>query len=268
MLETDVPTIAWVKGQPYTELPHDLFIPPDHLSILLETFSGPLDLLLYLIRRQDFDIMDIPIVLITEQYIQYIGLMEKNRLELAPDYLVMAATLAEIKSKLLLPIVPHEEEVIEADPRRELAERLQAYAQFKYATEAIDVLPRIERDIFTAQISLETFYPEIAPPQVTLSQLISIWEQLIKRRELVVTHTVPKETFSTEERVDYILSMFKDLSYLNKQISFVALYKKEEGRIGIVVSLLAVLELCKQAVIEVSQEELFGPIYLTQARND
>lgn len=251
---------AWVHGKPLTELPQDLFIHPDYLNILLESFTGPLDLLLYLIRRQDFDIMDIPIVLITEQYLQYIEMMEKNRLELAPDYLVMAATLAEIKSKLLLPKPPITEEQVEEDPRKTLAERLQIYAQFKEVSEKIDKLPRVDRDIFPINLTLDELITEVNPPHITLSQLVRAWEALQTKSKLNLQHTVLPEIFSTKARVTLILAQLK----LTHSLEFVNLYKKEEGRLGVVVSFLAILELCKQVLIEMKQDILFGPIVISK----
>lgn len=250
--------LAVVAGQPFTELPADLFIPPDALEVLLDSFTGPLDLLLYLIRQQNIDILNIPIAIITQQYMQYIELMEARRLELAADYLVMAALLAEIKSRLLLPANSSQQNDLEEDPRMELVRRLQEYEQFKQAASLIDGLPRLERDVF--QVKAELVDGEVSKeyPEVMLSSLIAAMVDLMKRQQTMEHHHVSREVLSVRERMATILS------YLNaeKLIPFSRLWNQQEGRMGLVVTLLATLELAKQSLVIITQAALYSPIHL------
>ncbi|WP_419418485.1 segregation and condensation protein A [Legionella sp. D16C41] len=251
-------TIATISGKPFTQMPADLFIPPDALEILLDSFTGPFDLLLYLIRRQNIDIMDIPIVLITKQYMQYIQLVEDHRLELAAEYLVMAAMLAEIKSKLLLPKNPHLDEELEEDPRLALVRQLQRYEQFKQAAEAIDNLPRCERDIFRFSINSQALPRIIYQPDVTLVSLTQAMLNLIKHQEHTSSHQIIKETLSVKERMLTVLERIEQ----NKFINFSELIVSAEGRMGIVVNLLAILELARLALISIIQIDTFASIRL------
>lgn len=252
---------AIVAGVEYTQVPEDLFIPPDALEVLLDSFSGPLDLLLYLIRKQNIDILDIPIVNITKQYLQYIQLMEYKKMELAADYLLMAAMLAEIKSRMLLPVAPSENEEEEQDPRMELVKRLLAYEQIKQAAQSLDALPRHERDnnrieIKTAEIEQVKPYPE-----VDLNDIMRAMQDLMKRESLLTRHEIARETLSVRERMSMILSQLKNHSYLELG----QLFSVAEGRQGLVVSLLAILELARQSLLVVTQEQAFAPIHIKVA---
>lgn len=252
------PILAVVAGQPLTELPIDLFIPPDALEVLLDSFTGPLDLLLYLIRQQNIDILDIPMARITQQYMQYIELLEERRMELAADYLVMAALLIEIKSRLLLPPIATQQDQIEDDPRMELVRRLQAYEQFKQMALLIDNLPRFERDVFQAGVSTEHLALIKAQPDVHLSELVTIMEGLFLRQKNLSHHEVTRERLSVRERMVIILNRLQQ----DKLIEFTEFLIHDEGRMGLVVTLLAALELAKQSLVIVTQVAAFSPIHL------
>ena len=254
-----VPSIlAVVAGRPLTELPTDLFIPPDALEILLDSFTGPLDLLLYLIRQQNIDIMDIPMAIITQQYMQYIDLLEERRMELAADYLVMAALLAEIKSRLLLPVSSKLQDDIEVDPRMELVRRLQAYEQFKQAASFIDKLPRFERDVFQIQVCTDNVILNKAHPDVDFSSLLDAMVNLLQRQEHLTHHQVTREVLSVRERMSEILAQLQQ----DKLIAFTGLLNLDEGRMGLVVTLLAILELARQSLVIITQTEAYAPIHL------
>lgn len=252
---------AVVDGKEYTQVPDDLFIPPDALEVLLDSFSGPLDLLLYLIRKQNIDIMNIPMMSITEQYLQYIHLMEFKRLELAADYLLMAAMLAEIKSRMLLPISPSAEEEDEGDPRMALVRRLQAYEQIKKAAELLDTLPRQDRDVFTIQINPDEIEAIRVHPEVELDELIVAMRGLLQREVHLTHHEIAKETMSVRERMSMVLARLQE----QKVLEFTQLFTFEEGRMGLVVTLLAILELARQALIIITQTQAFSPIHLQAA---
>jgi segregation and condensation protein A len=249
--------LAIVNGQPLLQMPQDLYIPPDALEVILEAFEGPLDLLLYLIRRQNLDILDIPVAEITRQYVDYIELMQDLKLELAAEYLVMAAILAEIKSRLLLPRPP-DEEGIEEDPRAELVRRLQEYERFKKAAADIDALPRLERDISLAS----AFVPDRAvirlPPPVDLKELLLALKDVLRRADLTGHHEIQREALSVRHRMSDVLSALGDGQFHD----FTSLFNVEEGRRGVVVTFLAMLELAKETLIEIVQNEVPGPIYL------
>lgn len=251
---------AVVDGKELTEFPDDLFIPPDALEVLLDSFSGPLDLLLYLIRKQNIDILDIPIVSITKQYLHYIQLMECRCLELAADYLLMAAMLAEIKSRLLLPS-PAANEEDEEDPRMSLVRKLQTYEQIKIAAELLDALPRQERDHFIIQVNPSEFERIIVHPDVTLENLVEAMKSLLQREEHTSHHQVSRETLSVRERMSNILLLLQEHNVLE----FSQLFSIKEGRTGLVVSLLAILELARQSLIAITQNEIFSPIHLRAA---
>lgn len=257
------PSTILVKGIPLNDLPADLFIPPDALEILLESFSGPLDLLLYLIKKQNLDIFDIPISLITEQYMQYIQLMELARFELASEYLVMASMLAEIKSRLLLPKPPLEDE-IEEDPRMSLVRKLQLYEQYKKATNWIDEIPRLERDVFWFSITTEPLEFPKKEPEIMLDWLVKMMEDLAKQQTLVLRHQIKKEPLSVSERMEVILDKLRTQKFL----SFESLIQEEEGRLGLIVSFLAILELARQSLILVVQATGFSPLYLKTVHDD
>lgn len=254
---------ATVLGQPWTDLPHDLYIPPNALRVFLETFSGPLDLLLYLIRKENINILDIPIAKVTAQYLEYIDLMKEFHLELAAEYLVMAAMLAEIKSRLLLPQpkISNEEE---GDPRLELVRKLQEYERYKKLATELDTLPRLERDIFIAQADTSAL-PAIVqkPPEIKLDALLAAFQAVLARAKFFKHHQIAGELLSVEDRIRQIRSQVTN----EKFVAFHALFKVEEGRLGVVVTFIAILELLKQAVIEMVQSEVFGTIHIRDKTN-
>ena len=249
--------IAVVSGKPVLDLPKDLYIPPDALAVFLEAFEGPLDLLLYLIRRHNMDILDIDVSEITRQYMDYISAVESMRFELAAEYLVMAATLAEIKSRMLLPRQDSEDED-EIDPRAELIRRLQQYERFKKAAEDMDTLPRMERDTFAASAALPWLPSSQPHPDVDLRELLLALQGVLRRADLFTSHQVEREVLSTRERMSHILAALQD----DRFVSFERLFSPEEGRLGVVVTFLATLELVKEQLIEIVQAETFGPIHV------
>jgi len=249
--------LAIVDGEPLAEMPKDLYIPPDALEIFLEAFEGPLDLLLYLIKRQNLDILEIPISEITQQYTDYIEMMDTMSFELAAEYLLMAAMLAEIKSRMLLPRVEEDAED-EDDPRAELIRRLQEYERFKTAAEDIDELPRMERDTFEVSVAppiIEKVHPE---PTVTLQELLLAFKDVVVRTQMHKHHNIDREVLSVRERMSHIL----DIIRIGGFSDFSDLFTPEEGRAGVVVSFLAILELTKESLIDIIQTEPFGPIYI------
>lgn len=247
-----------VRGQPLTLLPEDLYIPPEALQVFLEAFSGPLDLLLYLIKRNNLDILDIPIAEITHQYIEYVELMKGLNLELAGEYLVMAAMLAEIKSRMLLPRLPHAEE--EADPRAELVRRLQEYEQFKQAAITLEEMPRLERDFFPVIIE-RTIESVVVEPSVSLQELLYALKDIMQRAEMFSRHAVKRESLSVRERMSKILDTLKAETFT----AFTELFDIEEGRPGVVVTFLAILELVRESLVVLVQAESFGPIHVKLA---
>ena len=247
---------AIVQGQPLLTLPQDLYIPPDALEVFLDTFEGPLDLLLYLIKRQNLDILDIPIAEITNQYMEYVELMKDLRLELAAEYLVMAALLAEIKSRMLLPRPAATEE--EEDPRADLVRRLQEYERFKMAAQDLDELPRLERDHYLVQAPVPPGHRRLIPPEVDLREVLLALRELLARADLYTSHKVEKESLSLRERMALVLIKLQGMGF----VPFVHLFELHEGRAGVVVSFLAVLELIKSATIELVQAEPFAPIHV------
>jgi segregation and condensation protein A len=255
-LQEEMP-FAVVQGKELTILPKDLYIPPDALEVILEAFEGPLDLLLYLIRRQNLDILDIDVAEITKQYMSYIELMASIQLELAAEYLVMAAMLAEIKSRMLLPRQQSEEED-EEDPRAELIKRLQEYERFKQAAEDIDELPRMGRDIHRASAEAPDRDQQRPHPEVDIKELVTALADVLKRSEMFESHQVEMEKLSTRERMSQVMENLRD----NQFVPFVALFTLEEGRLGVVVTFLAVMELIKESLVEIVQSESFGPIHV------
>ncbi|HFQ91257.1 MAG TPA: segregation/condensation protein A [Chromatiales bacterium] len=247
---------ALVMGQAMIEPPKDLYIPPDALEVFLEAFEGPLDLLLYLIKRQNIDILDIPIARITSQYMEYIALMKELRLELVAEYLVMAAMLAEIKSRMLLPRPAEEED--EDDPRAELIRRLQEYEQFKKAAEDIDALPRVDRDIFMASAMPPERAAARPEPQVDLRDILLSFQEVMARAAMYSHHHIQLEPLSVRERMTHILECIAGDQFTE----FTSLFTPEEGRRGVVVTLLAILELAKESLVELVQADAFGSIYV------
>lgn len=258
MVDSHAAVLAVVAGQPLTEMPRDLFIPPDALEVLLDSFSGPLDLLLYLIRQQDIDILNIPMVTITRQYMQYIELLEERRLELAADYLVMAALLAEIKSKLLLPVSSELEEGVESDPRMELVRRLQAYEQFKLAASLIDKLPRFDRDVFQVRVHTVNIAENKKWPDVELTAVMTAMVGLMARQERLTNHQIARELLSVRERMSMILQYLQH----EKLMGFTQLLHRHEGRMGLVVTFLAILELAKQSLVTITQTTAYSSMLL------
>ncbi len=248
---------ALVQGQVVTKLPDDLYIPPDALEVFLEAFEGPLDLLLYLIRKQNLDILDIPVAEITRQYIEYVELMKAVRFELAAEYLVMAAMLGEIKSRLLLPR-PKTEEGEEVDPRAELVRRLQEYERFKKAAEDMDTLPRLERDIFTARAYRPDYVREKPQPEVDMREVLLALKEVFQRADNYGHHHISREKLSTRERMTLVLERLQGREF----VPFVLLFNPEEGRLGVVVTFIAMLELVKNQLIELIQTETFGSIHV------
>jgi segregation and condensation protein A len=249
--------LAVVQGQPVLQMPQDLYIPPDALEVFLDAFEGPLDLLLYLIRRQNLDILDIPIAEITRQYMHYIEMMRELRLELAAEYLVMAAILAEIKSRLLLPRPPAEEGE-EEDPRAELIRRLQEYERYKKAAEDIEAMPRLERDFCVAQADAGDRNVIRLPPPVDLREMLLALKDVLRRAELHGHHAIQRETLSVRQRMGDLLSQLQDDGFHR----FEQLFDPTEGRLGVVVTFLAMLELAKEMLVEIVQDEPLAPIYL------
>jgi segregation and condensation protein A len=249
--------IAVVRGEPFTQLPLDLYIPPDALEVFLDAFEGPLDLLLYLIKRQNLDILNIPIADITAQYMKYIGLMETMRFELAAEYLVMAAMLAEIKSRMLLPRM----EALgddEDDPRAELIRRLQEYERIKKSAITLEELPRLEREHQVLQIVPPELERDVTPPDITMKELMLALRDVAERAHLSGHHNISRETLSVRARMSHVLAALK----IGEFCEFSTLFNPEEGRMGLVVTFLAILELCKDATIDIVQAEPFAPIYL------
>jgi segregation and condensation protein A len=250
---------ALVQGEPYTQLPLDLYIPPDALEVILEQFEGPLDLLLYLIRKQNLDILEINVFEITKQYMHYVEIMQHVHLELAGEYLVMAAMLAEIKSRILLPR-PVQEDAEEEDPRAELIRRLQDYERFKQAAEDLDEYPRMGRDTFEIEIKAPEYTAEKQHPEVDFKELMLAFSDVLHRSNMFTEHEIHREKLSTRERMSQILANLQ--SNHDQFIPFTQLFKVEEGRNGVVTTFLATLELIKEQLIETVQNELFGPIHV------
>ena len=251
---------AVVDGEPITTLPQDLYIPPYALKVFLEAFEGPLDLLLYLIRRQNIDILDIPVAEITKQYVDYIEVMQEMQLELAGEYLLMAAMLAEIKSRMLLPR-PVIEEEDEEDHRAELVRRLQEYERFKKAAEDISDLPRLERDVFIASADAPERKIATKMPDVTMKELLLAFHDVLKRAEMFSNLRLQREPLSVRQRMSEILTRIK----ANDFTGFADLFDPEEGRMGVAVTFIAVLELLRESVIEVVQSEQYAPLHIRAA---
>nr|WP_298113690.1 ScpA family protein [uncultured Pseudomonas sp.] len=238
-------------------MPLDLYIPPDALEVFLEAFEGPLDLLLYLIRKQNIDVLDIPVAEITRQYMGYVELMQSVRLELAAEYLVMAAMLAEIKSRMLLPR-SSEAEAEEDDPRAELIRRLQEYERYKAAAEGIDELTRVGRDLTVPRLEAPEARARKLLPDVSLEELLLSMAEVLRRADMFESHQVTREALSTRERMSEVLERLKGGAF----VPFVTLFSAEEGRLGVVVTFMAVLELIKESLVELVQNEAYGPIHV------
>jgi len=253
---------AVVQGEALTELPKDLYIPPRALEVFLEAFEGPLDLLLYLIRRQNLDILDIDVAVITEQYMQYVELMDAMQFELAAEYLLMAAMLAEIKSRMLLPR-SNEADDDEEDPRATLVRRLQEYERFKKAAEDMATLPRVERDTWVGSAEAPVMERTKPLPEVNLQDLVIAFSEVLKRADLYESHQIKRESLSTRERMADVLQALQEQEFC----SFDSLFKVEEGRLGVVVTFLAILELIKESLVDIVQSDEFAPIHI-KARSE
>ena len=247
---------AIVHGEEISSPPEDLYIPPDALEVFLETFEGPLDLLLYLIRRQNLDILDIPIADITDQYMDYVEIMRHSNLDLAAEYLVMAAMLAEIKSRMLLP--RHEEVEDEADPRAELVRRLQEYERFKQVATDIDEMPHLGRDQFPSNVEVVRHDKEKPEPDIEMRELLLAFQGVLKRVDMQKHHKIEREEISIREKMTHVLAKLDG----DKFVEFQTLFSFKEGRLGVVVTLMAILELLKLQVIDMVQADVFAPIYL------
>lgn len=249
---------AIVNGKAFMDLPKDLYIPPDALEVILESFEGPLDLLLYLIRRQNLDILEIDVSEITKQYVAYVEMMEAMQFELAAEYLVMAAMLAEIKSRMLLPRSSEAEDEDEEDPRATLIRRLQEYERFKEAAESIDELPRLHRDTYIARAQGPDKALTRPDPDVDMRELLLALSEVLRRADMFESHHVEKERLSTRERMAQVLDKLHGQQF----VPFVSLFTVSEGRLGVVVTFLAVMELIKESLVEIVQAEAFGPIHV------
>ena len=251
---------AIVNGEPVTQMPRDLYIPPQALEVFLEAFEGPLDLLLYMIRRQNLDVLDIPIAEITLQYMRYIDLMQELQLELAGEYMVMAATLAEIKSRMLLPR-PAGAADGEDDPRAELVRRLQEYERFKRAASDVDQLVRLERDVFQASAELRDRPVTRALPQVTLREMLLAFREVATRSQMFAHLHVQREPLSVRERMSSVLAALEAGEF----VEFVRLFTPEEGRMGVAVTFVAILELLREGLIDIVQAEAMAPLHVRRA---
>ncbi len=249
--------LARIKGEVMTEMPADLFIPPDALSIILEQFEGPLDLLLYLIRRHSLDILDIPMASLTRQYMTYIEAMRDTQLELAGDYLLMAAMLIEIKTRMLLPRPPKEVEQEGEDPRAELVRRLLEYEQVKSAAQAIDTMPRINRDFSVVDVMVETSLVKRVPT-VLMADLTEAWRVILNRAKATQKHRVGREELSVRAQMSRIMRQLAGKNY----VLFEELFTSEEGVAMVVVTFLAVLEMARESLLDISQTSPFEPIYV------
>jgi len=255
-LQGEMP-FAMVMGKALTEFPKDLYIPPQALEVFLEAFEGPLDLLLYLIKRQNLDILEIDVSRVTEQYMQYVELMDAMQFELAAEYLLMAAMLAEIKSRMLLPRSVEAQED-EEDPRALLIRRLQEYERFKKAAEDIDELPRVERDTWVGSAKAPDIQRVRPEPDVDMRELLLALGEVMRRADMFASHHIQREALSTRERMSEVLEKLSGQQF----VPFVSLFRAEEGRLGVVVTFLAIMELIKEALVEIVQTESFGPIHV------
>jgi segregation and condensation protein A len=251
--------VARLYGEPVIELPHDLYIPPDALEVVLEAFEGPLDLLLYLIRKENLDILDIPMAPLTRQYLEYVEIMRSKNLELAAEYLVMAAMLMAIKSRLLLPR-PAAAEAIEDDPRAELVRRLLEYEQMKKAAQALDELPQVGRDVVAISVWIEKTLTERLP-QVHAPDLAEAWRGLLHRARMSKHHRITREELSVREHMSGILRALQE----HRVLEFSELFSPERGVPVLVVTFLALLELARELLVEITQSECFAPIYVKLA---
>ena len=256
MLDMEMP-VARIRGEPVTEMPNDLYIPPEALSVILEQFEGPLDLLLYLIRRHSLDVLDIPMAELTRQYMTYIEAMRTTQLELAADYLLMAALLIEIKSRMLLPRPPKQGDSEPEDPRAELVRRLLEYEQMKAAAKAIDQLPQAGRDYALVDVLIDR-HAAVRHPDVSVADLTETWRILLARAKATRHHTISREQLSVRSHMSRILRTLQSGNF----VEFAELFNPEEGLAVMVVSFLALLELARESLVELKQTAAFEPIYV------
>ena len=254
-----LPAPVLINGEALENWPQDLFIPPDALEVFLETFQGPLDLLLYLIRKQNFDILDIPVALIIRQYMEYVELMRKFRLDLAAEYLVMAAMLAEIKSRLLLPRLHPEEEAEEDDPRAALVCRLQEYERFRQAAQDIDSQPRLERELYLAGVRFQDHEPVKIESRASLNNLVVAFRNVIESSRLNRKFSIDREGLTMREKMAFILRKIQNTS---RFVRFEEFFDLKQGRVGLVVSFMAILELVRDDMVVIMQNEPFGSIHV------
>ena len=255
--DADLPVLALIHGEPLRRIPNDLYIPPDALEVLLDTFEGPLDLLLYLIRKQNFDILDIPMAKVTAQYLAYVDEIRARNLELAAEYLLMAAMLIDIKSRMLLPVKKADSDEEVEDPRAELARRLLEYERIKYGAAQIDALPTLGRDFVRAQVHLD-HTAEIRLPDVSADDLRAAWAEVLRRAKLVQHHQVQRESLSVREHMSEILRKLQNLRFAE----FHELFDLSQGTAGVVVTFVAMLELARESLLQITQAEAFAPIYV------
>lgn len=255
--DADLPILALIHGEPLRRIPNDLYIPPDALEVLLDTFEGPLDLLLYLIRKQNFDILDIPMAKVTAQYLAYVDEIRARNLELAAEYLLMAAMLIDIKSRMLLPVKKADSDEEVEDPRAELARRLLEYERIKYGAAQIDALPTLGRDFVRAQVHLD-HTAEIRLPDVSADDLRAAWAEVLRRARLVQHHQVQRESLSVREHMSEILRKLQNIRFAE----FHELFDLEQGTAGVVVTFVAMLELARESLLQITQAEAFAPIYV------
>ena len=244
------------NGKTITDIPEDLFIPPEALRVIIEQFEGPLDLLLYLIKKQNIDVVDIPILPITNQYVEYINMMQEMQFELASDYLVMASTLAEIKSRMLVPNEEDEED--EEDPRANLIKRLMEYQKYKNLSEKLDEIPRLNRDTFIISRIFANIEKKDTMTAIDLGELEIAFQEVLKRAEIFASHEIQSEALSVRERMSFIL----DIINKNETIKFIDCFTYQEGRMGAIVTFLAILELAKEGLIDIVQNQDYSMIYL------
>lgn len=249
---------AVIDGEAMTQIPMDLYIPPDALEVFLDAFEGPLDLLLYLIKKQNLDILNVNVFEITEQYMQYVELMHAMQLELAGEYLVMAAMLAEIKSRMLLPRSQEDSEEDEGDPRAELIRRLQQYEQFKTAAENLEEMPRVGRDIYTTAEAQPDFQRPRVHPDVDMREILLSLKDVLTRADMFTGHEIQRETLSTRQRMADVLERLSGSAF----VPFITLFDPKEGKLGVVVTFLAIMELSKESLIDLIQNEAFAPIHV------
>ncbi|MEY4641570.1 MAG: hypothetical protein RLZZ227_1564 [Pseudomonadota bacterium] len=248
---------AFVAGKAMTDLPKDLYIPPAALEVFLEAFEGPLDLLLYLIKRQNMDILEINVAEITDQYIAYVELMEASQFELAAEYLVMAAMLAEIKSRMLLPRSTEDDED-EEDPRAQLIRRLQEYERYREVAERVDEMPRMYRDIFQANAQTPDLERNMPRPEIDLQEILVAFAEVLRRADLNESHHIQRQSLSTRERMSQILLRISGEHFT----PMISLLMKDEGKLGVVVTFLAIMELIKESLVDLAQSEPFAPIHI------